>query len=55
MKRPAFPVVPGVDGALPDDPREIIKIAAPSAIRSSSRRRAAAAAAACAWCRPRRR
>ena len=27
MKKAGVPVVPGVDGALPDDPREIIKIA----------------------------
>ena len=48
MIRAGVPCVPGSDGALPDDPKEIIQTA--SATRSSSMRPAAVAAAACASC-----
>jgi acetyl-CoA carboxylase biotin carboxylase subunit len=33
MKAAGVPCVPGSEGALPDDPKEIVKIAAPSATR----------------------
>jgi acetyl-CoA carboxylase, biotin carboxylase subunit len=55
MIRAGVPCVPGSEGALPDDPKEIIRIARtvgyPVIIKAS----ASAAGAACASCTPRRR
>ena len=50
MIEAGVPVVPGSEGALPDDPQEIVRIGREVGYRSSSRPRAAAAAAACGWC-----
>ena len=56
MIKAGVPCVPGSEGALPDDPKEVVRLRPrSSATRSSSRRRAAAAGAACASCTPRRR
>jgi acetyl-CoA carboxylase biotin carboxylase subunit len=46
------PCVPGSEGALPDDPAEIVKIAKKIGFRSSSRPPVAVVVAACAWCIP---
>jgi len=55
MKKAGVPCVPGVEGALPDTPAEIIKIARsigyPVIIKAS----AVAAGVACVWCIPKRR
>jgi acetyl-CoA carboxylase biotin carboxylase subunit len=49
MKAAGVPTVPGSEGALPEDPREVVKIARAVGYP------AVAAAAACAWCTRKRR
>jgi len=53
MIKAGVPTVPGSEGALPDDPALIKRIARTVGYRSSSRLPAAAAVAACAWSIPR--
>ena len=55
MIKAGVPCVPGAEGVLPEDPKEVVRLAGSPAIRSSSRRRAAEEDAGCASCTRRRR